>query len=111
MRAGECLASIQDPHAENYLKHALSINPNLQPALYRLALLKFDAQSYLSARAYIERYMAITKPQPAALFLAYKIESKLKATDVADEYRMQILEDFPGSQQASELRSQQKNRQ
>jgi len=110
MRAGECLARINDSSAESYLKHALSIDPKLKPALYRLALLKYDSASYFSARAYIERYMAITKPQPAALLLAYKIESKLNATDVADEYRKQILENFSGSQQASDLRSQQRNR-
>ena len=110
MRAGECLARIKDPSAEKYLKRALSIDPKLQPALYRMALLKYNSKSYLSARAYIERYMGITKPQPAALLLAYKIELKLNAAEVAGDYRKQILEEFPGSQQASTLRSQQRNR-
>ena len=107
MRAGECLEQINDDRAEKYLKRALSIDPQLRPALYRLAFIKYQASSYLSARAYIERYMAITKPQPAALLLAYKIELQLNATDVADRYRSQILEDFPGSEQASSLRVKQ----
>ncbi|NND00377.1 MAG: hypothetical protein HKN85_09370, partial [Gammaproteobacteria bacterium] len=70
MRAGECLAQINDPAAEQYLKRALAANPNLRPALFRMAKLKHDERSYFLARAYIERYFAITNPQPAALLLA-----------------------------------------
>lgn len=104
MRAGECLARDNNPKAESYLKQALTLNPRMRPALYRLAVLKHDEAAYLSARAYIERYFAITKPQPAALLLAYKIESELNADDVAARYRLQLLEDFPGSAEASYLR-------
>lgn len=106
MRAGECLARIRDPGAEEYLKRALGVNPRLRPALYRLAVINHDAGAYFPARAYIERYFAITKPQPAALLLAYKIESKLKATEMASRYRTDLLEGFPGSAQASQLRKQ-----
>jgi type IV pilus assembly protein PilF len=104
MRAGECLARINDPKAEQYLKEALSVNPQLRPALYQLAVIKYQTKSYLSARAYIERFFAITNPQPAALLMAYKIELKLKATVVAEQYRQKILEGFPGSLEASTLR-------
>lgn len=106
MRAGECLARDKDPRAEKYLKQALKLNPGMRPALYRLAVLKYDVASYLSARAYIERYFAITKPQPAALLLAYKIESKLRADDVAARYRLELLEQFPGSKESRSLRKQ-----
>lgn len=107
MRAGECLARIKDPVAQDYLKRALSVNPLLQPALYRLAVIKYDAREYFPARAYIERYFsAINKPQPAALLLAYKIESKLNASEMAERYRTDLLEGFPGSAQASQLRKQ-----
>jgi type IV pilus assembly protein PilF len=109
MRAGECLARIRDPSAEAYLKRALKVNPRLRPALYRLAVINHDAGAYFSARAYIERYFAITKPQPAALLLAYKIESRLKATEMASRYRSDLLEGFPGSAQARQLRK--RNRQ
>lgn len=106
MRAGECLARIgQVERAERYLKKALAVNGRLRPALYRLSVLKFNAGSFFSARAYIERYLAITKPQPAALLLAYQIESELNAKDIADKYRMTILEDFPGSNEARVLRN------
>ena len=106
MRAGECLSRINDADAEAYLQRALTVNSQLGPALYRLAVLKHDAQEYLSARAYVQRYMAINKPQPEALLLAYKIESNLNATDFANEYRKQLLEDFPGSKEARELRDE-----
>ncbi len=104
MRAGECLAQINDDRAEAFLRKALSINPRLRPALYQLALIKKNSGQSLNARAYIERYLAITKPQPNALYLAYQIESSLKATDVAKSYRKRIMENFPGSKEADLLR-------
>jgi len=104
MRAGECLATIDSVEAEAYLKKALSINPRLAPALYKLARMKFDERSYLSSRAYIERLFAITEPQPESLLLAYQIESSLNANDVAEQYRSQLLKGFPASQQARSVR-------
>lgn len=106
MRAGECLNRIgQTMKAEGYLKKSLDINPRLEPALFNLAKIKYNDESYLSARAYIERYFAITKPQPGPLFLGYQIELKLNAKGVADDYRTQILERFPSSNQAKSLRN------
>jgi len=106
MRAGECLSKVDQPvRAEQYLKQALKRNSRMRPALINLAQIKYDTQSYLSARAYVERYFAITKPQPAALLLAYKIESELGANDVANKYRTQLLESFPASKQARDLRT------
>ena len=106
MRAGECMARINDSRAELFLKRSLEFNPKMRPALYRLATLKKESGQNLSVRAYIERYLAITNPQPEALFLAYEIESKLRAYDVADQYRKQILEAFPGSKAANRLREE-----
>ncbi len=104
MRAGECLARIGDDRAEDYLKQSLKMNPRLRPSLYRLARIKRDEGKNLNARAYIERYLAITKPQPEALLLAYQIESSLRANDVAERYRKQILQEFPASSEAKQLR-------
>jgi len=87
------------------LRSVVYLNPRLEPALLNLAKIKYDDESYLSARAYIERYFAITKPQPAPLLLGYQIELKLNANDVADDYRTQILEQFPSSKEAKGLRN------
>ncbi len=104
MRAGECLARINDPDAEKFLKEAIKLNPRLRPALFQLAQINYNNGGYLSARAYIERYFSITKPQPAALLLAYQIELKNGANDVAEQYRIQLLEDFPGAPESAKLR-------
>lgn len=104
MRAGECLAEIDSEEAEVYLKKALSINPRLAPALFKLARMKFDNKSYLSSRAYIERLFAITEPQPDSLLLAYQIESSLNADDVASEYATKLMRGFPASEQARSIR-------
>jgi len=106
MRAGECLYKVgQTQRSEVYLKEALKVNKHMRPALLNLAKIKYEAQSYLSARAYIERYLAITKPQPEPLLLGYKIEMELKARDVAEKYRVMLLENFPGSREARGLRT------
>jgi len=106
MRAGECLYKVGDViRAETYLKKSLQLNPQMRPALFNLAKIKYQTKSYLSARAYIERYFAITKPQAASLLLGYQIESKLNARDVAEKYRVMLLENFPGSREARDLRS------
>jgi len=104
MRAGECLASIDTIEAESYLKKALAINPRLAPALFKLARMKYDAKSYLSSRAYIERLFAITEPQPESLLLAYQIESSLNAPDEAAQYRSKLMKGFPASTQARSMR-------
>jgi type IV pilus assembly protein PilF len=108
MRAGECLASIDSAEAEVYLKKALSINPRLAPALFKLARMKFDANNYLSSRAYIERLFAITDPQPESLLLAYQIESSLNAADVAAKYRTKLLTEFPASVEARAIRKEER---
>ena len=104
MRAGECLAEKDPVRAEQFLTKALSLNPRLGPALLRLATLKYNANNYLSARAYVERYFAITEPQPDSLLLAYKIESSLNAKSVANGYRTKLLNSFPGSKEARSIR-------
>jgi len=104
MRAGECLSAIDSAEAEVYLKKALAINPRLGPALFKLAEMKFDNRNYLSSRAYIERLLAITEPQPESILLAYRIESSLNASDVAAKYRSQLLKEFPSSDQARLIR-------
>lgn len=105
MRAGECLSQLdKDKEATEYLKKALNINPALRPALIRLSKIQYDNESYFSARAYIERYFAITKPQPGALLLGFQIESALNSSEAATKYKKSLLEGFPGSKAAKVLR-------
>ena len=105
MRAGECLSRINDSTtAEAYLKKALSLNSSLSPALYRLAVIKQREKQHLLARAYIERYFAITEPQPDSLLLAYHIESSMNAHVEANSYKNQLLTVFSNSEQAHSLR-------
>lgn len=102
-RAGQCIASSDKKRAEDYLRKALALDKRLRPALFSLAQLKHADGNHLSARAYIERYLAITVPQPESLLLAYKIESNLNASEQASAYRSELLKSFPGSKQARQL--------
>ncbi len=105
-RAGQCIVRQDSERAEAYLRKALTLDSRLRPALYSLAQLKFNDGNHLSARAYIERYLAITTPKAESLMLAYKIESNLNSPEQANQYRTKLLTSFPGSKQAKELRTE-----
>jgi type IV pilus assembly protein PilF len=104
LRAGECLISHGNMQAaEPYFRKALRINPGLSLALYHMADINFRRKKYLSARGYIERYFSIASKTPESLLLAYKIERKLKAPKVAEEYAALLRGKFARSKQAQEL--------
>lgn len=105
LRAGECLMTIGDDpaRAEPYFQAALEINPNLAPALYSMAGIKYTQSNYLSARGYIERYFAVGKDTAASLLLAYRIENQLGAHDIARDYARRLKKDFTLSPEAKQL--------
>ncbi len=104
LRAGECLITHgRTQAAESYFRTALRINPGLSLALYHMADINFRRKNYLSARGYIERYFSIASKTPESLLLAYKIEHKLNAPKVAEEYASLLRGQFARSKQAQEL--------
>ncbi|HSH42470.1 MAG TPA: type IV pilus biogenesis/stability protein PilW [Arenicellales bacterium] len=106
LRAGECLMNMRTDRrgAEPYLQAALEANPRLAPALYYMADIAYARERYLAARGYIERYFAVGPDTPATLLLAVKIESKLKARDVASEYAARLKRQFASSDEARQLK-------
>lgn len=106
LRAGECLMNMRTDRrgAEPYFQAALEANPRLGPALYYMADIAYARERYLAARGYIERYFAVGPDTPATLLLAVKIESKLKARDVAREYAARLKRQFASSDEARQLK-------
>ena len=97
-RLGECYFVQHDyAQAEKALREALTINKNMAPALMLLARIKYDQENYLSARAYVERYLALGRPNPRVLLLGAKIERALGDMTAADQYKGQLLELYPSS--------------
>ncbi len=89
--------------ARRYLKHALEINPRLDAALLGMAKQNVFEQKDLAARAYIERYLAVAKPTPELMLLAFGVEQRLGDEKAAAEYAQQLQTRFPKSRALREL--------
>ena len=69
--AGNCILRIPDLHrAEAYFRRALKGNPQFAPALEQMVRVSYDKKAYLSARAYLQRYLAVA-PTYAEYSLAW----------------------------------------
>lgn len=106
LRAGECLITKGDDPAaaEKYFRQVLALNPAVQLALYYMAEINFDRGNYLSARAFVERFFGAGPETPQSLLLAAKIETRLDADEVAQDYARRLRSKFPSSEQATQLK-------
>jgi type IV pilus assembly protein PilF len=89
--------------AENFYRKALTANPKYATALYQMAVLLLEQEKYLSARAYLERYHGVAQPTAASLWLGVQIEKQLKGFAKANDYKKQLLKDFPDSPEIQKL--------
>ena len=102
--AGVCARGIPDPDlAETYLRRALDTNRNYAPALLQLADLSLDTQRFLQARAFLQRYEALTPASAYSLALGYRIEAAAGDARSASEYAVRLRREFPESKEAREL--------
>ena len=99
--AGVCMAKKPDlALAEQYLRQAIERRPNYGEALIQLAALKHRNDDSLTARAFLQRYLAINAATAVVLDLAIQIETKLGDDRAATNYMNQLLRDFPDSPEA-----------
>jgi len=103
--AGSCLVKQGGnlDEAAGYFRKALEASPNNPDALYQMANVLYQKDDYFHARAFIQRFEAAAKPDPAALLLARNIEVKLGHADSANDYARRLRQDFPDSEQAHDL--------
>jgi type IV pilus assembly protein PilF len=102
--AGACAARIPDmTAAEQYFRKALEINPNFSDALYQMALLSYKQKKYLPARGFLERYNAVSQPNPDVLLLAVRTERALGNQKGAADFAKQLMKQFPTSTQVQQL--------
>lgn len=99
--AGLCMAQQPDvAEAERFFREALERRSTYGEALLQLCLLKYQQQDYMSARAFLQRFMAANKTSAGVLYLAAEIEGKLGNDKGRTEYVNQLLRDFPDSPEA-----------
>lgn len=102
--AGVCMAQKPDyAEAETFFRKALERRPTYGEALLQMCLLKYQEQDFLSARAFLQRYMATNTATAGVLYLAAEIEGKLGNDRGRTEYADQLLRDFPNSPEAQKI--------
>ena len=103
--AGSCALRNGDyTLADEYLRRALKIEPDLPDALMNMSKLNFEQGNYLTARAFMQRYEAIASHISDTLLLAYKIEASSGNRKGANKYKILLESNFPDSEQTAEVR-------
>ncbi len=102
--AGVCMMQKPDTAvAEEYFRSALQRKGDYGEALIQLSVLKFTTEDYMSARAFLQRYLSTNAPSAGVLLLGVRIEEQLGDDDARTDYSNQILRDFPGSPEARSI--------
>jgi type IV pilus assembly protein PilF len=86
--------------AERFFRAALERRSSYGEALLQMCLLKYKQQDFMSARAFLQRFMSSAKPTPGVLFLAAEIEGKLGNERGRSEFVDQLISEFPESPEA-----------
>lgn len=104
--AGICQLQMNDTAgAEASFRDAIARNASNGDALFNLAEVLYRQGDAFRARAFIQRFDALGKPNAAALKLGYDIESRLGNTDAAQTYLRRLQSQFPDSEQARALKT------
>jgi len=102
--AGLCLMQKPDlVAAEQYFRLALERKTNYGEALLQLCFLKFQSKDYLSARAFLQRFMSSNIPNASILYLASRIEDLLGNDRGRTEFEDQLIREFPTSSEARKV--------
>ncbi len=88
------LATKNIEKAESYFRQSLAINPSLPNPLYQMALIQFDKNDYLRARAFIERLHNVGYTRPS-LQLAIKVEQAQGDSAAVGRYISLLKEKYP----------------
>ncbi|MFN9731030.1 MAG: type IV pilus biogenesis/stability protein PilW [Pseudomonadota bacterium] len=89
--------------AEESLRRAVQLAPDMPDALYGLARATFARGDFLRARAFVQRYEATGASGAEGLLLGYQIERSLGNMPGANDYRQRLLAQFPDSEAARRL--------
>lgn len=103
--AGTCALSAGDAEsAEAYLRDALTRDPEFPDALAGLLELTYGQQSYLQARAFLQRYLDVRPATPSLLLMCFNIERELGNRAAAEECAQRLRRDFPEAPEVARWR-------
>jgi len=105
LSAGLCLRRLgRNQEAEEQLRRAVLIRPDLIGALYNLAQITFERGSMVDAENYLIRYMRLTsQPSLDALVMGVKIARSKNDSGAEQSYLQQMRRRFPESPELAEL--------
>jgi len=109
VNAGTCVKNSDLARAENYLRNALALQPDYSAALFQLGEVAYASENYLQARAFLERYVAVSSSTADSLWLAYRVEVAMNDPVSAKTFADQLLKKFPASVQTRMLLDEQRN--
>ncbi|HEY2630308.1 MAG TPA: type IV pilus biogenesis/stability protein PilW [Usitatibacter sp.] len=89
--------------AEESLRRAVVIRPDLIGALYNLAMITYDRGAYKDAEIYITRYMRLANPTLEGLVYAVKIARSVGDSAAEQSYLQQMRRRYPDSPELAEL--------
>lgn len=95
--------------AEENLRSALKLRPKFGEALIQMADLQYKQTDYLSARGFLERYIAVGRTTPASLWLGVRIERGLGNVAAAKNYGERLKLEYPRAAQTKELIESERN--
>jgi type IV pilus assembly protein PilF len=103
--AGVCAIRNSDlKKAEEYFRQALGHNAKFPSALIQMAQISFRNEQNLSSRAYLQRYLELTKPTPASLWLGIRNERILGDRNAVSSYSLMLKNNFPDSREVQLLK-------
>lgn len=96
--AGSCALARNDlDKAESFLRQSLERDDKLGAALLSMAEVSYRKESFLQARAFLQRYESVGPVSQESLSLGYRIEGRLGDEKAAERYRRELQERYPGS--------------
>jgi type IV pilus assembly protein PilF len=105
--AGVCARSAGDEEgAAESFRAALARNPSYPDALLNMIELTYQAENFLQARAFIQRYLAARPPTAAVLWTCFNVERELGDSAAADSCASQLRTGFQGSPELAQLEEQ-----
>lgn len=93
---GHCqLMQGQKKLAESSLRQALQIKDNYPPALFAMQKISYLQGNFMSARAFLERYFEVAKPNKQVLEIAIQTEKILGNKSLLTKYQKLLSARFP----------------
>jgi len=103
--AGTCaMAQSKLDIAETHFRNALEKNPRVAVALIQMSQISYENANYLSARAYLQRYLEISPHTAKSLWLGIRIERELGDKNTLSSYTLLLKNKFPDSREAALLK-------